>query len=87
MRPIFVIYVAAGLVLFFAVLGMVTDIGYACFAHRTISMLNLTGDDLERAQRAISEDLDSAAETFALALLQGVIIFYARKISKQTHVA
>jgi hypothetical protein len=87
MRPIFVIYVAAGLVLFFAVVSMATDIGYAYLTHHTISILNPTGDDLERMQRVISEDLDSAAETFVLAVLQSIIIIYARKLNKQTHVA
>ena len=87
MRPIFVIYVAAGLVLFLAVVSMVTDVGYACVTHHTISMLNPTGDDLERMQRVISEDLESAAETFTLALFQSVIIIYARKLNKQTRVA
>ncbi len=87
MRAIFVIYLAAGLVLFFAVVSMVTDVGYAYVTHHTIAMLNPTGDDLDRMRGAISEDLDSASENFVLALLQSIIIFYARKLNKQNRPA
>jgi hypothetical protein len=67
-----------------SVVSMVTDVGYVCVTHHAISMLNPTGDDLERMQRVISDDLESAAETFTLAVLQSVIIIYAIKLNKQT---
>jgi hypothetical protein len=83
MRAIFIIYIAAGLTLFFAVLNTVAGAGQAYMTHRAMAMLNPTGDDLDRMQAVQNAHLDSAEENFALALLQGAIIIYARKLSQQ----
>jgi hypothetical protein len=87
MKAIFVIYIAAGLTLFFAVLNMVAGAGQAYTIHRAMAMLHPTGDDLDRMQAVENAHLDSAEENFALAVLQGAIIIYARKLSKQPQAA
>jgi hypothetical protein len=84
MRPIFVIYLVAGITLFFAILDSAAYIGQAYVMHHAIVILKPEGDDLARMQAAQSQDLDTAAEGFALALLQAVIIVSARKVQKQT---
>jgi hypothetical protein len=87
MRPIFIIYVAAGLTLLFAVVSVATNVGSAYMTQHAIAMLKPTGDDLARMQSYESASLDSAAESFVLTLLQTAIIIYARKISRQSHAA
>jgi ABC-type siderophore export system fused ATPase/permease subunit len=84
MRPIFIIYLFAGITLFFAIVSTLTNIGYTLVTHHAIATLNLTGDDLDRMRRAISEDLESTAATFVPALFQSTIIIFARKLSKQS---
>lgn len=87
MRPIFIIYVAAGLTLLFAVVSVVTNVGSAYMTQHAIASLKLTGDDLVRMQSYQSANLDNAAESFVLVLLQAAVIVYARKISRQSHAA
>ncbi|MGH7953607.1 MAG: hypothetical protein ACREFE_17055 [Limisphaerales bacterium] len=87
MRPIFIIYVAAGLTLLFAVVSVATSVGSAYLDHHVIASLKPTGDDLVRMQSYQSASLDSAAQSFVLVLLQTAIIVYARKISRQNHAA
>lgn len=87
MRPIFIIYVAAGLTLLFAVVSVVTNVGSAYMTQHAIALLKPAGDDLARMQSYQNANLDSAAESFVLTLLQIVIIIYARKISRQSHAA
>jgi hypothetical protein len=96
MRAIFVIYIAAGITLFFAVLSTVSGIGNAYKAHRGIVIVNSTGYfnstnstdfTLGRMQSVQNDFLDTAAESFTLALLQGAIIVYARKLGNQSKAA
>ena len=83
MRPIFVIYLAAGLTLFFAALNSAAYVGNAYVTHYAIVSLKTEGDDLDKMQAFQGQQLDLAAETFCLALLQAGIIFSTRKLSKQ----
>jgi hypothetical protein len=84
MRAIFAVNVAAGITLLFAVLSMIAASGNAYMTHRAITMLNPTGDDLDKMKSFQNEHLDTAAESFAVTLLQGTIIIYARKLNKQS---
>jgi hypothetical protein len=84
LRAIVVIYIAAGLTLLFAVMGTLADAGHAYMAHHAIATLTPAGDELERMRGVRRHDLESAAESFSLALLQGGIIVSARKLGKQT---
>ncbi|MGD0350164.1 MAG: hypothetical protein ABSB84_07605 [Verrucomicrobiota bacterium] len=83
MRPIFVIYLAAGITLLFAVLNTAAYAGYAYVTHHAIAILKPEGDDLSKMQAVQSQDLDLAAEGCVLALLQTGIIISARKLKKQ----
>jgi hypothetical protein len=87
MRPVFVIYLAAGLTLFFAVLNSAAYVGNAYVTHYAIVSLNPEGDDLGRMLAVQDHDLELAAEVFSLALLQAGIIFSARKLSTQVMLA
>jgi hypothetical protein len=82
MRPIFVIYLAAGVTLFFAVMNFAASVGYACVTHHAIVLLKPTGDDLDNMQAAQSHYLELAAEWFTLVFTQAVIIISARRFQK-----
>jgi hypothetical protein len=84
MRPIFIIYLAAGITLFFAGLDSVAYVGHAYVTHHAIVILKPVGDDLVKMQAVQNQDLDSAAKEFVLALLQTGIIISARRFQKQT---
>jgi hypothetical protein len=85
MKPISAIYWAAGLLLAYAVINTVWTGSYAlivfCHLNRSVSSLAKVQHDL------INYYLQSAVETFVIGLLQVIIIVYARKLNKQTHVA
>jgi hypothetical protein len=70
MRPHFVIYLAAGLTLFFAVILIFTHIGDAYNPRRAANKVQLTGDDLARYEAARKNDFDSTAETLTLTGIQ-----------------
>jgi hypothetical protein len=83
MRPHFIVYLAAGIVLFFAVLSIVTHVCEANTIQHVIQTLQPVGDDLARLQAARSDHYDSAAASFMLAGLQGLIIVCTRKLKRQ----
>ncbi len=82
MRPIFFIYLAAGVTLFFAVLNVAAYVGHAYFTHNFIVSLKVKGDDLDRIRAVQDQDLELASEAFGLTLLQTGIIISARKLNK-----
>ena len=87
MRPIFAIYVAAGLTLTCAV---VTAGGHAYHAYATqhaIASLGPKGDDLARLDGIVRDDFETAGWGLALAASQVVIIVGTRKMDKRPHAA
>jgi hypothetical protein len=86
MRPVFIIYIAAGITFLFALLNGVASCGQAYVAQHSIIALKLQGDELEKATAAREGYLDSAAAAFVLALFQSVILIFAKKLSRQNRV-
>lgn len=82
MRPIFIIYLAAGFSLFFAVIDCAAYSSDAYLAYHAIVVLKPEGGDLTKMQAIQSQDLDSAADWFVLALLQTTILLSTRKCQK-----
>jgi hypothetical protein len=83
MRAVFVIYIAAGVTLLFAVVGTLADVGHAYATHHAMAALSPTGDDLDKLRAVRKRALNSAAESFVLAWLQGAILVSARKLNRQ----
>jgi hypothetical protein len=82
MSPIFIIYLAASISLFFAILDCAAYSGHAYLAYHAIEVLKPEGGDLTKMQEVQNQDLDSAAEWFVLALLQTTILLSTRKFQK-----
>ena len=87
MRPIFIIYLAAGLTLTFALISAVAHAFIVRAIQLDIVAHDAQGDTLATAQELIQEGQGIIAVALALAVTQAVIIFSARKISKQSHAA
>jgi hypothetical protein len=66
---------------------MAGNLNAAYMTHHAISLLNLTGDDLNKMEGIQNAYMDTAAESFALAVMQGIIVICARKIRKQNQQA
>lgn len=83
MRPIFIIYLAAGITLFFAVINSASYLGRAYMTDHAIVSLKLDSDDLARMQAAQSEEFDSASAGFVIAVLQIAILISTRRFQKR----
>jgi hypothetical protein len=83
MRPIFIIYLAAGITLFFAAIDSAAFLGHAYMTNHAIMALKLEGDDLAKMQAAQGQELNSAAEGFVVALLQAAILISAWRFQKR----
>ena len=83
MRPIFIIYLAAGIPLTFAVISAVSHTLIVRSIELDIVTHNTQGDSLAAAQDLIEKGRGSIAVAIALAVTQAVIIFSARRLSRQ----
>lgn len=84
MRPIFAIYLAAGLTLVFGLVYACAH-GYHAYAtHYAIAALNPVGDDLVRFRGYLQDDYETVGWSLALVALQTTIIFCARKLKRQS---
>ena len=85
MRPRFAIYLAAGLTLAFA---LWTTVAHALGAYTGHDLLTLfkPGEDTQAVRDAISSHYSEMTFALLLALFQGVIIFYARRLGHEKHV-
>ena len=87
MRPIFAIYLAAGLTLTFA---LAVACGHAYHAYVTryaIATLKPVGDDLVRFHGFLQDDYETVGWSLALVGVQAIVIVCARKLQRQTHAA
>ena len=82
MRPIFAIYLAAGLTLALA-LAVASAHTYHAYATRyAISSLKPVGDDLARFRGYLQHDYETVGWSLALVAVQAAIIFSARKLKQ-----
>ena len=87
MRPIFAIYLAAGLTLAFA-LAVASMHAYHAYATRyAIASLEPVGDDLVRLRGYAHHDYETVGWSLALVAVQATIIGCARKLKRQSHAA
>ena len=69
------------------VTSLATNAWSAYMMQHMIGSMKPTGDELTMMQSYQSANVTAAIECFVLTLLQTAIIFYARKISRQSHAA
>ncbi|MBI5388346.1 MAG: hypothetical protein HZA90_27085 [Verrucomicrobia bacterium] len=87
MRPHFAIYLAAGVTLLLAVVSMIGGFGQALAMLQFIKNLRPTGHDLETFNAMVTEFCWEGMGGLLLAVLQGGILFYARKLHKLARAA
>lgn len=87
MTPIRVIRIAAGVTLVFAVGSLLMNGWSVYMLQHMIATMKQTGDDLTTVRNYQSSSLRGAAWSLVIALCQTAIIFYANRISKQSHAA
>jgi hypothetical protein len=86
MRPIFAIYLAAGLTLAFA-LAVASAHAYHAYATRNaIALLEPVGDDLVRLRRYARNDYETMGWSLTLAAVQATIIGCAWKIKRNSNI-
>jgi hypothetical protein len=83
-RPVFAIYVAAGLTLFCALLAAGVHTYHAYATRDAITSLGPQGDDLARLEGIVKDDFETAGWSLALAATQVVIIVGAGRLKRQT---
>lgn len=82
MRPIFAIYLAAGLTLVFALWFGVSD-GYRAYAAReSIAILQPEQKDLIRMQRVMRDSFESSCWLLGLSVLQAIVLISAKRLNK-----
>jgi hypothetical protein len=82
MRPRFAIYFAAGLALAFALWMAVAHAMGAYTGHDLLTLFR-PGEDTQRVRDTIEAHYSEIAFALILALLQGVIIFCTRRLSRE----
>jgi hypothetical protein len=87
MTPIRAIRIAAGVTLIFAVGSLLMNGWSVYMLQHMIGTMKQSGDDLTTLRSYQSSSLSGAAWSFVIALCQTTIIFYASRISKQSHAA
>ena len=83
MRPVFVIYLTAGITLTFALISAVAHAFIVHSIQLDIVAHNSQGEALAMAQELIEKGQGALAVAVALAVTQAIIIFSARRMSKQ----
>lgn len=83
MRPIFAIYLAAGLTLAFAAAVASTHAYHAYATRHAISSLSPVGEDLVRFRGYLEDDYETIGWSLALAGLQATVIACSRKLSRR----
>lgn len=83
MRPVFTIYVAAGVSLIFALISVASHGYVALSISRSIVEHNAQGETRSEAEAQVNKAQDTMMLSICLAATQTIIIFTARKISKQ----
>ena len=87
MRPIFIIYLTAGIVLTFSCISAVVHWFLVRSLQLELVARNPQGESLERAQDLLQKGQGAMTLAIAIAVTQAVIILSARKLSKQKTVA
>ena len=87
MRPLFAIYVAAGLTLAFALADASLHAYHVYVTRYAIAALNPVGDDLARFRAYVRDDNETVAWSLALVGVQAAIIVYARKLKTPSRAA
>jgi hypothetical protein len=87
MRPILIIYLAAGLTLAFALAVASTHAYHAHATGYAIATLNPVGDDLARFRAYLANDYETVGWSLALVAVQATVIVCARKLKRQSHAA
>ena len=82
-RPHIAIYLVAGLTLLYVMLGVIVDCGKGYEGRHTIRTLELTGDELFRAELIQSDHWSSALEGLVLMGTQVVIVLCTRKLIRE----
>jgi len=83
MRPIFIIYLAAGITLTFSVISAVVHAFIVRSIQLDIVAHNVQGDTLAMCQELIRKGQGAIAVAVALAVTQAIIIFSARRLNTQ----